>query len=196
MPVNEIASDRRTPVPLPYIRIDHAVVDHAELEPLAGWLYVVLTRFLQEQKNSDMPAIKDLAAASRMSQSSVKKYLKVLENKRLIQVTRTFKKSGAPDTNHYALVDFRPVPVGEGGRSSENLPSSENAESAKTTPKPSSENPSVPETGGSSENPPPQTEPFTGGGIGGGLLVTTGTNGSNSSSGDSLETTLTDSSKP
>lgn len=85
------------------VAIDADVVDHADLHPLAGWLYVVIVRHINRENNDAFPSVGTLAKLANMSKASVIRYTKELEEKKLITVTRE-KESIVQSANHYQLM--------------------------------------------------------------------------------------------
>jgi len=109
----------------PYFMVDHAVVDRYGLTPYEGWLYLVIIRFVNRRLGYAFPSLSRLAETTNMSVTSVKKYLRSLEDKGLIRRIQQYSEFGGLAPNHYEVlpvVDKEAPGEEPGGRSSETLP--------------------------------------------------------------------------
>lgn len=103
----------------PFFIIDNPVVDDYQFNPYEGWLYATIVRFVNHRTGFAFPTQKELAESSGMSVTSVKKYLKTLEDRQLIRCIQQFSEWGDPEANLYEIVNLP-------GR--ENTPEPENVE--------------------------------------------------------------------
>ena len=87
----------------PTICIDPAIVDSYGLSPLAGWLYVVIARHINRDSGEGFPTVVRLAQLANMSRASVIRYIKELEDKKLIKVTRR-NNGNRNENNVYELL--------------------------------------------------------------------------------------------
>lgn len=118
-----MSQNRATDARPPYFSIEEAVIDHYELHPLAGWLYVVIVRHINRKRNDAFPSLNRLAKIAKMSRASVIRYTKVLEDVGLIEVIREKDENGEKQVNHYRLLPAtRVVSVSNYGSNSPQLP--------------------------------------------------------------------------
>lgn len=97
--------NRATDTRPPFFSIEDAVVDQYQLGALAGWLYVVIVRHINRKTNEAFPSINRLAKLAGMSRASVMRNIKVLEEKKLIDVIReTNNETKEKQVNHYRLL--------------------------------------------------------------------------------------------
>lgn len=87
----------------PTICINPAIIDSYGLHPLAGWLYVVIARHINKDSGEGFPSVIRLAELANMSRASVIRYIKELEAKNLIKVTRR-NKGTINENNVYELL--------------------------------------------------------------------------------------------
>lgn len=101
-----IATDHRPAT----FAIEESVVDDYQLNPQAGWLYVVICRHINRKRNDAFPSLKRLAKLAGMSVPTVSKYIKHLESAGLIQVDRERNEdSKEHEVNHYHLLQATKV---------------------------------------------------------------------------------------
>ena len=93
---------RATDTRPPFFMIEDAVVEHYGLNPYEGWLYVVIVKHANRKTGEAFPSIATLVRETCMSKSSVIRYIKTLEAKRLIRVDRDENAHGQDrEVNHY-----------------------------------------------------------------------------------------------
>lgn len=89
----------------PQIHIDQAVIEHYGLNHNAGWLYVVIVSHVNGKTGVAFPGLARLAKLTGMSKPTVIKYMKVLEDKKLIEVIReNVEGTSEKDVNHYKVL--------------------------------------------------------------------------------------------
>lgn len=89
----------------PQIHIDQAVIEHYGLNHNAGWLYVVIVSHVNGKTGVAFPGLARLAKLTGMSKPTVIKYIKVLEDKGLIEVSReNVEGTSEKDVNHYKVL--------------------------------------------------------------------------------------------
>lgn len=95
------ASDARPP----QIHIEKSVIDDYGLNVNAGWLYVVIVSHVNGQSGVAFPSYTRLTKLTGMSRPTINKYIKVLEDKGLIEVIRE-KVDGTNErgVNHYRIL--------------------------------------------------------------------------------------------
>jgi hypothetical protein len=106
--VNAASPDRTEPFTMIY----NFVIDHYHLCPQELALYTVIARHINRKTGVAWPSYARLCALTGMARGTISKYLKSLESKRLIQITRRWQTgSKARATNLYRLLDpRRPAP--------------------------------------------------------------------------------------
>ncbi|MCA0347081.1 MAG: helix-turn-helix domain-containing protein [Actinobacteria bacterium] len=88
----------------PFVKLPHAVIDHADLDLHEFAVYIVLLRFRDPKTGKCWPGMSTIADAARMSVNTVRKTIKRLEERGLIEVERV-KAVGAKtnDSNRYTI---------------------------------------------------------------------------------------------
>ena len=87
-----------------FFMIDNEVVDNYDLNPQEGWLYIAIVRYVNQQTGIAFPSLATLAEKTNMSVPTVVKYLKTLQEKRLINITGQYDPvTKAHKSNHYIL---------------------------------------------------------------------------------------------
>ena len=106
-------SDKRKTVP--FVMIDHALIDACVLDSYELAVYVVIARFVNYQSGVAFPSIKKLTDLLQCGRKRIMKSISGLEEKGLLKV---YREDG--EVNHYELLDFeQPVPQKDGGSPSE-----------------------------------------------------------------------------
>lgn len=72
----------------PFVKLPHAVIDHADLDLYEFAVYIVLLRFRDPKTGKCFPGMATIADAARMSVNTARKTIKRLEERGLIQVER------------------------------------------------------------------------------------------------------------
>lgn len=75
------------------------------LKPQAGWLYVAIVSFTRKGDPVAFPSVATLATMTRMSENSVRKYIKELVSVGLIAVTARAKGDGGQTSNLYTIIN-------------------------------------------------------------------------------------------
>jgi hypothetical protein len=81
-----------SPARTPFYMIANAIIDEVRLNPYELSLYNALVRHVNYKTGVAYPSLKRLADLTQMARPTVVKYLKALEHKGLIRITRGFKK--------------------------------------------------------------------------------------------------------
>jgi hypothetical protein len=93
----------------PFFQIYNTVIDHYRLNPYELSLYTTLVRHANRQTGLAFPGYSRLMALTGMARATVAKYLKTLEQKRLIKIVRrwntTRKGNRQRCVNHYYILD-------------------------------------------------------------------------------------------
>jgi hypothetical protein len=87
--------------------VDNEAVDNYDLNPYEGWLYVVILRHINQQTGIAFPSLSTLAKKAGMTVPTVIKYLKSLEEKRLI----VRKQQRDPDTKEHKSTHYTAIPL-------------------------------------------------------------------------------------
>lgn len=93
-----------------FFQVDNEVIDNYDLSPLAGWLYMIVVRLINDKTDTAFPSLVTLSRRAKMSKPSVIKFLLELEEKKLIVIERR-KKPGKKESevNHYRLLPVNKV---------------------------------------------------------------------------------------
>lgn len=101
-------SDKATDKRPQFFLIEDAVVTDFDLDPYTGWLYVVIVKHADRKTGDAFPGIARLSRLCKMSRSQVVRSIKVLEEKRLIEVKRDTKpvkgEKRQREVNHYQVL--------------------------------------------------------------------------------------------
>lgn len=101
----------------PFFQIYNTVIDHYRLNPYELALYTALVRHANRQTGLAFPGYSRLMELTRMARPTVSKYLKTLEQKKLIKIVRRWKttKTGNRQrrVNHYYILDPHSVKTDE-----------------------------------------------------------------------------------
>lgn len=101
-------SDKVTDKRPQFFMIEDAVVTDFNLDPYTGWLYVAIVKHADRKTGEAFPGIARLAKLCNMSRSQVMRGIKLLEEKRLIEVKRDTKpvkgEKRQREVNHYQVL--------------------------------------------------------------------------------------------
>src|SRR5690348_3561310 len=101
-------TDKATDKRPQFFLIEDAVVTDFNLDPYAGWLYVVIIKHADRKTGEAFPGIARLAKLCNMSRSQVMRGIKTLEDKHLIEVRRDTKplkgEKRQREVNHYQVL--------------------------------------------------------------------------------------------
>lgn len=91
----------------PFVKLPHAVIDHADLDLYEFAVYIVLLRFRDPKTKRCFPGMSTIADAARMSVKTASKTIRRLEERNLIRVERA-KALGARTnaSNQYVVGDL------------------------------------------------------------------------------------------
>lgn len=85
--------------------VDNEAIDDYGLTPQEGWLYIVILRHINQQTGIAFPSIATLQRKTRMSRPTVIKYLKALQEKKLIEIeSQQDDETGGNKSNHYKAI--------------------------------------------------------------------------------------------
>ena len=90
--------------------ISKELVFNANLSRDARFLYIILKSFTNDRKKEAFPTREYLCAILQCSDKSLSKYLKELENSKLVAKTRARNQSGVYEHNVYEIIEYRPNP--------------------------------------------------------------------------------------
>lgn len=101
-----------------FVKLPHAVIDHADLDAHELLVYIVLHRYRDPQTGECFPGLQTIADAARISRDSVRRATKRLEGKGIIGVERV-KAVGAKtnESNKYTVGNLSGDPVAYLGHS-------------------------------------------------------------------------------
>ena len=87
-----------------FVKVPHAVIDHADLTAHELLVYLVLHRYRNPNTGKCFPGMQTIADASRISLNTARKTIKALEGKGIISVERV-KAVGSKtnDSNKYTV---------------------------------------------------------------------------------------------
>lgn len=109
-------SNKSTDTRPPFFMVEDAVIEHYNLNPFEGWLYIVIVKHANRKTGEAFPSVSTLVKETHMSKASVIRYTKSLETKGLIRVTRDENEAGKDrDVNHYWLLTAT-TPVSDSNR--------------------------------------------------------------------------------
>jgi DNA-binding MarR family transcriptional regulator len=93
----------------PFFQIYNTVIDHYRLNPYELSLYTALVRHANRKTGLAFPGYSRLMALTGMARATVAKYLKTLEQKKLIKIVRRWKTTKKGNyqrrVNHYYILD-------------------------------------------------------------------------------------------
>ena len=106
----------------PFVKLPHAVIDHADLDLHEFAVYIVLLRFRDPKTGKCWPGMSTIADAARMSVNTARKTIKRLEEREIVKVDRV-KAVGSltNDPNTYTVGLLPEDPMKYIGRSAKGL---------------------------------------------------------------------------
>ncbi len=90
--------------------ISKELVFNSNLSRDARFLYIVLKSFTNDKKKEAFPTREYLCAILQCSDKSLTKYIKELENSKLVTKTRERSDGGEYEHNVYEIIEYRPKP--------------------------------------------------------------------------------------
>lgn len=93
-----------------HFAISKEFVFNSKLSRDARFLYIVLKSFTNDKKKEAFPGREYLCAILQCSDKSLTKYIKELENSKLVTKTRERSDGGEYEHNVYEIIEYRPKP--------------------------------------------------------------------------------------